>query len=272
MNHSGFSLLELVIALLISSMMALALYQTFHQTQKTVMHVDAFIQRNVFVTLLYNQLDKDISSIFVPHSAYSQESSKKSDKKNEEKASLEKIIYAQSEQGHLKELSFITTSALIGYNEIAQRLIRVTYVLKSEANDLFTLMRTESTQLEYGPEKPLNVNSYVIAEHIKNFSITFYVSSSQQEKSEYNKISEWSSGEQFKKMKRRVPDYIEISVVWYDTELKKDHSFNYIFPIIAQERKEKQEQTDEEKTQQQASDKTQKASDKQQPKGQDRQP
>ncbi|MFA6066794.1 MAG: prepilin-type N-terminal cleavage/methylation domain-containing protein [Candidatus Babeliaceae bacterium] len=244
MNKRGFSLIELVIAMAVGSVILFAVYQTFNQIQKAALRLDAVLIKDTMIMPLYNQLEKDISAIYVPvplpaGPAPAQVAPvQASPAKPEEKKELEKIFYTTSKDSGLQELTFITTTPLVGYDEVAPRLVRVTYALKQEPDNVYTLTRTESSQLAYKPEKATPTKSYDIAQGIKKITLTLYVFSEQKkdEKTEYKTVSEWSSEEQFKKIKKHVPDYISLTITWHDAVLRKERNFIIELPIIAQER------------------------------------
>ena len=250
MKKSGFSLIELLIAMAVGSIIMFAVYRTFDQTKKSAQRLDAILQKDNMIAPLYNQLEKDCTAIYVPLSAYppkkeqqpaQQPPVKPAPAKPEEAPKLlEKIFYSTSKSSLLQELSFITTTSLLGYNETSPHLVRVTYAVKPEVENLYTLMRSESTQLAYKPEKESTVKSYEIVNNIKNISVKYYARpvSEKEEESEYKVFKEWSSEEQFKKIKRRIPDYIEFTIVWWDQALQKEYDFVIELPIIAQEKEE----------------------------------
>jgi len=66
MKTPGFTLLELIIAMAISSMLAIALFSSFYQINKTSALVEQTISIDMRAAILQNLLEKDISGVFVP--------------------------------------------------------------------------------------------------------------------------------------------------------------------------------------------------------------
>jgi prepilin-type N-terminal cleavage/methylation domain-containing protein len=85
----GFSLIELVVALLISSLLTLSLFQLLQQTRKAVRRITNVIAIDEPFIALYNQLEKDITGMFAPNSsveAYREKDKKEKAEKDEKKA------------------------------------------------------------------------------------------------------------------------------------------------------------------------------------------
>ena len=144
-NKSGFSLLELIIAIAISALLSIALYQAFEQTRKSVVGIDRVIESDEALLLFYDQLDKDISAIFVPKIIFDSDFAKaspdrqdkdKPDKDKQEsgakKINIEKIFLYQAKDSQLSFFTFITTHALSNYNKPSAQIARVTYSLIEE--------------------------------------------------------------------------------------------------------------------------------------------
>ena len=66
MKRTGFTLLELVIAMAISSILAIALFTSFYQINRSSRLVEQTISIDMRASILENLLEKDISGVFVP--------------------------------------------------------------------------------------------------------------------------------------------------------------------------------------------------------------
>lgn len=66
MKIQGFSLIEIVIALLIGSMLSLVLYTALRQTQRTVTQVNGLIDSTAELLPLYAQLELDLMALSSP--------------------------------------------------------------------------------------------------------------------------------------------------------------------------------------------------------------
>ncbi len=262
----GFSLIELVIAAAVSSILALALYNAFSQTTQTVERIDRLINYDTQIPLIYNQLEKEISAAVVPGEPEKKEkktdqatvpAAPKLDEKKEEKKpeQLKKVFYSTHEKDLLKLLTFITTTPLNIYNTVSPRLVRIVYRLEQEktpGEPSFRLLRQESNNLDYKifeGDEGKKIRSYEVVKGLKKFGITFLVlSGDQKEEAELQKFKTWAE-EQQKKTKRTFPDYIEIEGSLWNAQKTRDKSFKFIFPILGRE-PEPQEEKKESKAEQ----------------------
>lgn len=83
----GISLLDVVVALAIASVLSLLLYRSLYQTNRTVGIVDALVEANTQLVFFGDRLMKDVSGAFVPLQAVkkSKEKGEKGQKPGEEK-------------------------------------------------------------------------------------------------------------------------------------------------------------------------------------------
>lgn len=202
---AGFSLIELLVATMIASILGTLLFSAFYQINKFVPAIDSRTSIIEKAALINAQLEKDFAGIIVPSEFYDRQpkekpqaaDSKKDDatkkeseakKKQEESDSdqktkklLEKIFYSVNKSGMLDKLSFITTSSLQVYwgpksGSAKPRMVRVMYSLKEnpESKDgkkSYSLIRKESPKLEFEEiEKSLE---YVLADNIKSLAMDY---------------------------------------------------------------------------------------------------
>ncbi len=151
MMRSGFSLIEIIIALAISSFIGIMTFNTISFLQGSSRRYNEIIAMQSQQEILFGQFQKDISGMVIPLYGFIS-------KKEEKPAETEKLkkeynalysLRAELEGERLKSLSFITTSALQSYGVIRPFLVRVQYLLQQDENDskYFTLIRQESSQL-----------------------------------------------------------------------------------------------------------------------------
>lgn len=93
MMKPGVSLIELVVAVLIASMMAISLFQLITQTRRAVARISSVIEVDQHFIGFYNQIEKDVMGMFAP------ESSIQAYQEKDAKASKEKAQGVQGEQG-----------------------------------------------------------------------------------------------------------------------------------------------------------------------------
>lgn len=165
--QAGFSLIELLVATLIASILMTLLFAAFYQINRFVPVVDSRTEIMEKAALVNAQLEKDFAGIIVPNEFYDRQPKQKetlrqaqgdqdkeakqkddaakkkaeADKDNQPKADekkkrpLEKIFYSVNKNGMLDKLSFLTTSSLQVYwgpksGSAKPRIVRVLYALK----------------------------------------------------------------------------------------------------------------------------------------------
>lgn len=164
---TGFSLIELLVATMIASILMMLLFTAFYQINRFVPVIDNRTTIIEKAALVNAQLEKDFAGIIVPNEFYDRqpkskekapaetdakkddaskkeadEKKKKQDAADQEadadqkkKKPLEKIFYSVNKSGMLDQLSFITTSSLQVYwgpksGTAKPRMVRVLYKLK----------------------------------------------------------------------------------------------------------------------------------------------
>lgn len=256
MKQPGFTLIELTITLMITSMMVVMLYQVYAQSNDVIRRIRSFLLYTETLPLAYRQLEADIAGSFVPQQGYPEtteqmvtgtpvgQPQKSQEKQQEKPAKIQEVFYTQYEKDNLVLLSFITTNPMIAYGEITPRVVRVTYRLDKIADsDLFKLMRSESSDLVFDKEK-IKKDGAEIMTDIRKLSGKFFAlpqESKEKEKKaetkEYRSFNRWSKEEQ-KKTKRIIPDFVEISgSLVIDTRLERERAFRWEYSIAAQEGK-----------------------------------
>ena len=158
----GFSLLEIMVALLIASLMSITLFQLLTTTRRAVNRITNVIEVDVPFIAFYNQLEKDIVGMFAPRSSVSYYASKEPEpeksatqgkkeqpgqqgavpekKKPEEKKPVQKPIanvFVCEGKNDSFFLSFITTGALVMLDKDGMPLPmpsmrRVVYLLEKD--------------------------------------------------------------------------------------------------------------------------------------------
>ena len=276
---SGFILIELLISLVITSLMGVALFNGFAQTNQFTQVVDSFINISSKAAIVHQQLDHDITGICIPFSAVEEEKeakepekpeqepkkeaeARKEDKRKERKP-LTHVFFSKNKGELLDTLTFITNNPLQVYwsekaGEAKPRIARVVYRLEKEdgQKDTYRLLRQESNQLAYeafGKEAAKPVRALELIDGIKNFSINFSVATERKEEGEekgkrinveYKVLKEWDR-EQIKKDEQKkmkpLPDLLIIALTLWDDKKERDVSFEFKIPILVTEYPEKKQ-------------------------------
>ncbi len=168
---------------------------------------------------------------------------------------IEKIFYSTNKDGTLEMLTFVTNNPLVVYvgkdvGEVKPKVVRVQYSLKLEADkkNSYTLFRQESMELDL--EKFKNARAYEVISGIKSCTATFTAripkQQDKQQSSEQNPpkilyeyktqndwVSEQKRGIRDKEKSEfpRIPYSVEIKLLLWDKQDKKDKEFTIVCQI-----------------------------------------
>jgi prepilin-type N-terminal cleavage/methylation domain-containing protein len=205
MMQKGFSLIEVTFGLLISSMIALILFESLSQSNKILSRVVSVSSIERKVALMQHQLETDFSGIFPPRIIEKEDdeqesqdkdrekekspSSKKPDKKEKEQENgFKTFSFESDDRGFVSILSFVTTNPLSVYQQPSPRAVRVAYrvIADPENQGKLLLIRQESEELSLkkfeaatkketikSGQKP--IRGYEIARDIENIKFEFFV-------------------------------------------------------------------------------------------------
>ncbi len=144
--YSGFTLLEVLIALAISSLIFLVIISTYSLTMNTLekwdtKEEDYYVARNIF-----NRMDNEISSIY-------------------------SISDTKSFEGDEKTFSFYTTAGSIYFPFSCLMKITYKFITNDEGQNLLT--REEEPLINFSLEENVIFKSYVWSEDLKDFSFKY---------------------------------------------------------------------------------------------------
>ena len=211
MNKPGFSLIELMIAVGIASMLGVLLFAALDQIRKLVPVVDTLTQVYEAAALVNMQLERDLSGVAAPTEFYArqkkeappeqqQQKKKEEESKKNEQAKktaevkppapppkpFEKLFYGTAKGGNFEQLTFITTNPLQVYwsakaGAAKPRMARILYTLKEEKNTVprspksYSLVRQESRHLNYEAlnKEDTKAQEQILAQGIKSATIEY---------------------------------------------------------------------------------------------------
>ena len=265
----GFTLIEILIALVIASLLGMILFNTFFQSNRSIQIVDSVIDLNMRAVVLGNQLEKDISGAFVPRgkkkkkeSEEKSEQKEKEKKKEEKQKPLKKIFYATQKNDMLDMLTFITSNSLSTYcsdqiGSARPKIARIMYKIEEDddsepANKSYRLMRKESPYLDFDKaEKDKKNYAYELAAGIKDLKLEYIAVETEKDTEDEkakpkkslkksktrDKEKEEDTGkdeEKKKKKIKRTPDYVRITLSLWGNQKKSDETFTFVIQIFAQ--------------------------------------
>src|SRR5579872_2112019 len=266
-NNPGFSLLELLIGLLISSMILSGLFLTLNQVGFAENSITSITDAHQKAAILFNHLERDIMGAFIPEQI-DPIKRQDNDKKDITAKPLEKIFWGKShDDKNLELFTCISNNPLEVYlgaknTKPKTRVARIVYRLEAQKGlkDSFTLTRQEGADLSLEKyKKPTGKQPagkhknpiYDMIDHIASLSISYLAPDPKKEKDEdkdkkkYLKTKSWNSEvkqEKTGKVEYKLPEFVEIELVLWDTGHEKKFEFSYIIPIMFQRSKPRQKQ------------------------------
>jgi prepilin-type N-terminal cleavage/methylation domain-containing protein len=265
---AGFTLIELLFVLVFSSIIISSLFTVFFQANRASLLAQNIINLDTRFSIINNQLEKDLSGVFVPVRAQmnslknaTQEASKKDGNEPEEKKQetkpLKEVFWGSNKGDLLSELTFITNNPVRVYEyaknaPVKPRMVRVFYRLVPDKHnkDAFSLIRQEGAELEvsrYKPEGVNAINGYEIANNIKSIMAYYNVPIMKEEKErikdtkqrqqpiEYEALKEWRSDDpkNIQKKRPQIPQSVTMTFVLWDNEHEQERSYTFMYPITS---------------------------------------
>lgn len=188
----GFSLIELVVALLVSSILAVALMRVLGGSSNVLKATESIITSDMAIAVFYDRFERDISGACVPPFGdpsrakavkkpetpsrqpfvFGAPAAQEPEKKDKSVLFKQAFVYKVRDK-QLEQLSFITCNPMESYRGSKVRLARVTYQLKPQSGSrgLYHLLRRESKNPTYGSDK--DVRPYVVFTDIESLRLEF---------------------------------------------------------------------------------------------------
>jgi prepilin-type N-terminal cleavage/methylation domain-containing protein len=230
-SNPGFTLVELLIATAVASILGAFLFAAVYQINRGVPRIDTLTYVNEKAAILNAQLERDLSGVTVPNEFYARQKSSsgtqpteqsKEPQSSKQKKPLEKFFYGTQKEGQFDQLSFITTNPLQVYwgaksGSAKPRIARVQYRVEEEpknskdknAKKSYHLIRQESDNLEpdaVGAGKE-GATSHVIAGGIKSIRTEYsavLISEQKEPEPKEPKESKDNKAEQKPKKKKEI--------------------------------------------------------------------
>ena len=206
---SGFTLIELVVAITISSIIGILLFNVLNQSSRLLTRVDSIVTSDISIVTFYDRFEKDVMGAFIPvigdlnrakkvlekhegetraHEIKKQEAkegeaqSKSLDPVTLKKIQVQKPFVYEKKDKNLALFSFITCNPLQVYKQIKPRIARVFYTLKPVPGEpqTYQLLRKESNQLGFDVDK--DARNFVLLRNIRSLQLTFLAVEHKKEK------------------------------------------------------------------------------------------
>lgn len=270
MKRSGFSLIELVVAIAIAGLIMTALFQSYFVLNRVAGFLDNVIDRDLRISIIQNQLEKDLTGVFIPVQAFKQPDPKKEvqEKKEGEKQELqqetklqekpkqlERIFIGNIKDKNMTMLSFITNNPVLVYEKDKgitpkPRVVRVVYRLtKDKSESSFILTRQESNNLAFDAfdqKSAQQIKSFEIARSIKSIHIEYLQRDEKQKddgkKIEYKTFTQWPKPDEREGDKQeknpQVPDFVKVEIALFDEKLQREKMYNFMYQLFDETKKQ----------------------------------
>ncbi|MFS8507086.1 MAG: hypothetical protein LVQ75_03070 [Candidatus Babeliales bacterium] len=247
----GFTPLEIMIALAISTLLGGLLMQSLYQLTNTLTRVDQISTLDMRVIVFKNLLEKNFQGHLFLNWYHLKKKHKKQNwlikiQKKEEKKTVtpEKAFYSQNSNGQLGLLTFITSNPLTVYNMAKAHSARIVYTVVPDKGmpGAFALMRKEipdSMQKEYESSK-----GFVVIAGIKSLTVEFLASpepdNNKEQKTQekeinnkkkvFKKFDTWDQqqSEQKEQTLPALPQFISMQLVLYNQN-KTESTYRCMF-------------------------------------------
>lgn len=267
---NGFTLIELIIALFIASMVTITLYQLTSQTQKAVKNIISIVDVDVPLLAFYSQLERDVTGMFTPLSTQKankpgaeppkspgpqekppeQKSPEMADEKPTEKKEekkVEQVFFLEEKEGQII-CSFITTAAIQKFDKngpinTEPFIRRVAYIFEKDPTKpglmrLLYRYNTDNLSVDAILKSDFKPN-YELANHIKSLSIEVGVfepvekAEGQEQKSSSAKLTSWKESEIKDKYKTFIPAFVNVKGIFTNKAGNEEYNFEFMFKVYA---------------------------------------
>lgn len=265
---AGFTLIEVLIATAISSILAASLFYAYSQTDRSVAYLTDYVDIFSAAILVDQQLSKDVAGAFIPVQAIppkkkpkqkqqpgqTQEQPEK-EEQQQKKPTLKDPFVAKNQGQNMSMLSFITNNPMRIFwgkktGEPKPSIARVVYTLEEDKNapkdrPRFTLYRQEGPDLNLSSytKKESGFERYQIADNIKACSLEFIVRIEPEDdketgkggSTEFKTFNDWQLGTDEKDLrtKTKIPNEVKMKLSLWDSKHQQDRSFVFAVPIVA---------------------------------------
>lgn len=221
MNKSGFTLIELILAMVLATFIIISLSRALSMSAKYSNSARQVVTLNKKILILTNQIEKDICAAFIAPEE------EKRDKKQEE----EPAFYGTALKENLfKSLTFLTNSSLVEYGKIPKYPVVVTYSLKlskSSEPQAYKLFREEKDT-----NKKI-LSNYEVASNIKTMSIEYFkLKKSTKDKPDEQDQGFFEWGIQGD-TKDKLPKYVKVNISFWDDTFKTSTEIHFTVPIVS---------------------------------------
>lgn len=256
MKHNikpGFSIIELVIGLMISSILLTASLTIYNQISKSCNKIQAITTEDLAMIILQKRMSDDLLGLsalwFKPEDIKNTAQAKNSEQKSPS-IKENNYFYAQTNDEQLDFMTFISTNTLQAYPTPENYIARIVYLLKKDPakEGFFLLQRKEESQIsnEFDIEKIKEGKFYTIVSNIKKCKLEYgFIENNDNKKEKSSEkelkmkwVQQWSQEQEKEKMDKKeknpkLPDIIRITITLQEFTYKPETQ-HIFYCIVAQ--------------------------------------
>lgn len=266
-KNSAFTLLEVTIALGLSCVVIYGMMQAYRNVTTYLNKAHDILGINRRVCLLFNQLERDFSTAYIPPLYKKEEKPEDVEKEKQKDHEILKTYFfahvdeqeserIDSRRVHLfKDVAMINTNPLQVYGNRRSRLVRVHYILKLDKEkskgerQCYTLLRKETMDLtnaqmkerefsgETEKEGAQPVMTCLVADNIKKLYIEYVL---KKQPDEQTGVKKEEAEEQFfdtwgesKGTEGVAPARVEVFIEFWDSQMRQSHKFRTAIAVLA---------------------------------------
>lgn len=263
---SGFTLIEIMIATLIASVLSISLFYSYSQTNRMVGFIDDYVEIFDAAILIDQRFSKDVSGAFIPVQAIRQKKDdkakkepdkkkvdakqpdvKKSEKEQNKAPVLKDPFISKNFENNLTMFSFITNNPVRSFwgkqsGGPKTNVARIVYTLEADKTapkdkPKFTLYRQEGQDLNLSSytNKESQVERYAVAENVKACKILFIATDEHDKTTEVKEFTDWvtSKDEKDFRSKIKLPETVVLTISLWNTDQTRDKEFVLVVPVAA---------------------------------------
>ncbi len=260
MKQPGFTLIEVLVAGLIATIMSIALFAIYAQVTQAAKTIENAVAMNTRIVATVQQLERDIAGVCIPFCAREQKDDETTatvpaqgqlPEQKPQRKKITRIFYGTVKDEQLDMLTFITNNPLQGYwsdraGKAKPALARVVYRLERDTDKrlkkpAYKLTRQEAQNLDldaFNAEAQNPIRSYTLVKNIKKFTITYALlndsesdEDTQKESVEVTTQDHWDK-EKAKKDKRIIPHDVTCTMSLWDAKQEREVTVTFAVAII----------------------------------------
>lgn len=210
----GFSIIEVVIGLMISSILLTVSLTVYNQISKSCTKIQNTTSQDLAIMILQKRMSDDLLGLcplwFTGNDIKTIINTKNNEQKNQS-IQENNYFYALTKNEQLDLMTFVSSNTLQTYPEPEHYIARIVYILKEDQNkeNFFILQRKEESQIsnEFDVEKIRDGKFYTVIDHIKKCKLEYGFMPTKnevnQKKLNFTWVKEWSDQQKEKELEKK---------------------------------------------------------------------